>query len=93
MKSTVAGSAIAVLLLCAGCAQDSLLRESATMGGSGQFTTPAINMKDGKRQEIMVGSRIARESRESSESVKTIGRRGYQDGRNEKPGSALAGGE
>jgi hypothetical protein len=49
-------------------------------------------MKDGKRQEFMVGSRIARESRESAESIKTISRRGYEEGRMEKPGSPLDGG-
>lgn len=93
MKTIIAGSAIAVLTLCAGCAQDPYLKDSATIGGSGQFGTPAINIQpDGKRQEYVVGSRLPRESRESAESIKTISRTGYKDGRDEKPGSPLAGG-
>ena len=90
MGKLAAGSILAALFVCAGCATDPYLKDSATLGASGQFGAPAIHMKDGKRQEMMVGSRIARESRESAESVKTIGRRGYQEGRNEKPGSPLA---
>jgi hypothetical protein len=92
MKMIVVGSAIAVLTVCAGCAQDPYLKDSATLGASGQFGTPAINMQDGKRHEYVVGSRLARESRESAESIKTISRTGYKDGRDEKPGSPLAGG-
>ena len=92
MKMIVAGG-IAVLSLCAGCALDPYLKDSVTMGASGQYTTPAINVgQDGKRHEYMVGSRLARESRENSESVKTIGRQGYKEGRQEKPGSPLDGG-
>jgi hypothetical protein len=92
MKMIVAGG-IAVLVVCAGCAQDPYLKESATVGASGQYGTPAINIQpDGKRHECVVGSRLARESRESAESIKTISRTGYKDGRDEKPGSPLAGG-
>ena len=91
MKIIVAGCA-AALTLCAGCAQDPYLKDSATLGASGQFGTPAINMQDGKRHEYVVGSRLARDSRESAESIKTISRTGYKDGRDEKPGSPLAGG-
>ena len=92
-KMIAAGGAMAVLFLCAGCATDPYLKDSVTMGGSGQFGTPAINMgADGKRHEFMVGSRIARESRENAESVKSVSRQGYKEGRNEKPGSPLEGG-
>jgi hypothetical protein len=92
MKMIVAGG-IAVLVVCAGCAQDPYLKDSATVGASGQYGTPAINIQpDGKRHEFVVGSRLARESRESAESIKTISRTGYKDGRDEKPGSPLAGG-
>jgi hypothetical protein len=87
-KMIAAGGAMAVLVLCAGCA-DPYLKDSATMGASGQFGAPAINVgADGKRHEYMVGSRIARESRESAESVKTLSRQGYKEGRMEKPGSS-----
>jgi len=92
-KIIFAGGAMAVLFVCAGCANDPLLKESATMGASGQYGAPAINMgADGKRHEVMVGSRIARESRENAESVKAISRQGYKEGRIEKPGSPLDGG-
>jgi hypothetical protein len=93
MSKLVLGGAFAVLFLCAGCATDPYLQDSATLGASGQFGAPAIHMDDGKRKEIMVGSRIARESRENSESVKSISRRGYEENRMEKPsGSPLDGG-
>ena len=93
MRAIVAGGALAVLLVSAGCATDPLLKDSATMGASGQYGAPAINMgADGKRHEFLVGSRIARESRESAESVKSISRQGYKEGRQEKPGSPLEGG-
>ena len=92
MSRFVLAGAVAALSLAAGCATDPYLKDSATLGASGQFGAPAINMKDGKRHEFMVGSRIARESRESAESIKTISRRGYEEGRMEKPGSPLEGG-
>ena len=92
MSRLVLGGAVAALCLAAGCATDPYLQDSATLGASGQFGAPAIHMKDGKRQEFMVGSRIARDSRESAESIKTISRRGYEEGRMEKPGSPLEGG-
>ena len=44
-------------------------------------------MEDGQRKEFMVGSRIPRESRENSESVKSMSRRGYEENRMEKPPS------
>lgn len=92
-KMIAAGGAMAVLFVCAGCATDPYLKDSVTMGASGQYGAPAINLgADGKRHEFMVGSRIARESRESAESVKTLSRQGYKEGRMEKPGSPLEGG-
>ena len=91
-KMIAAGGAIAALFL-AGCATDPYLKDSATMGASGQYGAPAINMSaDGKRHEFLVGSRIPRESRESAESVKTLSRQAYKEGRDEKPGSPLEGG-
>jgi len=92
MKTILAGGALAALFLSSGCATDPYLKDSVTMGGSGQYGAPAIHWDEGKRKEVMVGSRLARESRESSESVKTISRRGYQEGRDEKPGSPMMGG-
>ena len=93
MSKIVMGGALAALFLSAGCATDPYLQDSATLGASGQFGAPAIHMVDGTRKEIMVGSRIARDSRENSESVKSISRRGYEEQRLEKPsGSPLDGG-
>ena len=92
-KMIAAGGAMAVLFVCADCATDPYLKDSVTMGASGQYGAPAINLgADSKRHEFMVGSRIARESRESAESVKTLSRQGYKEGRMEKPGSPLEGG-
>jgi hypothetical protein len=92
MSRVILGGAFAALFLSAGCATDPYLQDSATLGASGQFGAPAIHAEDGKRKEVMVGSRISRESRENSESVKSISRRGYEDGRMEKPGSPMDGG-
>lgn len=92
-KMIATGGAMAVFLLCGGCATDPLLQDSATMGASGQYGAPAIHVgADGKRHEFMVGSRIARESRENAESVKNISRQGYKEGRMEKPGNPMDGG-
>ena len=88
MSKIIWGGGLAALLLGAGCATDPYLQDSATLGASGQFGAPAIHMEDGKRKEVMVGSRIARDSRENAESVKSISRRGYEDGRMEKPSSS-----
>ena len=85
-KLFVAGAAAA--FLSAGCATN----EGATMNALGKTDPPNVTVKDNKRQEVMVGSRLARETRESAESVKSISRRGYEDGKNEKPGSPLSGG-
>jgi hypothetical protein len=82
----VTGAAAA--FLCAGCA----MNEGATMNALGKTDAANVNVKDGKRQEFIVGSRIARETRESPELVKTISRKGYEEGKMEKPGSPLAGG-
>ncbi len=93
MKTIVAGGAIAALCLCAGCASEPYVRSNAVaVDAAGQPTDPVITMKDGKRHEIMVGSRIARETRENSESVRTVGRKAFQEGRLEKPGSPLGDG-
>lgn len=92
MSKIVMGGAFAALFLSAGCATDPYLQDSATLGASGQFGAPAIHMEDGKRKEVMVGSRLARDSRENAESVKTMSRRSWEEGRQEKPGSGLAGG-
>ena len=87
MKSMLIAGALAASFLCAGCAT-----QGASSQALGKADAPNVHVKDGKRQEFMVGSRIARETRESAESIKSISRKGYQEGRDEKPGSPLAGG-
>jgi hypothetical protein len=88
MKTMLVAGAVAASFLCAGCAS----QEGASSQALGKSDAPVINVKDGKRQEYVVGSRLARETRESPELVKTISRKGYQEGKEEKPGSPLSGG-
>ena len=87
MKNLIMAGALAAFA-CAGCA----LNEGATMNALGKSDPPQVTVKDGKRQEVVVGSRLARETRESPELVKSMSRKGYQEGRDEKPGSPLSGG-
>ena len=87
MKTTLVTCALAALLV-AGCAT----QEGASMKSVGKSDAPNVNVKDGERHEFMVGSRIARPTRESSELVKSISRRGYEEGKIEKPGSPMDGG-
>ena len=87
MKTIFAAAALGALL-SAGCAS----QEGATMNALGKTDPPNVTVKDGKRQEFIVGSRIGRETRESPELVKTISRKGYEEGKLEKPGSPLNGG-
>lgn len=86
MKSLFTAAAIAASLLFAGCAMED---QRASASAVGQHDAPNVNTQDGQRHEYMVGSRIPRETRESSESVKSISRRGYEEGRGAKPGSPL----
>ena len=88
MKTMLIAGAFAASFLCAGCAT----QEGASSGALGKSDAPNINVKDGKRQEMVVGSRLARETRETAESVKSISRKGWQEGKEEKPGSPLSGG-
>ena len=87
MKSMLIVGAVAASFLCAGCAT-----EGASSQALGKADAPNVTVKDGKRHEVVVGSRLARETRETAESVKSISRKGWQEGKEEKPGSPLAGG-
>ena len=88
MKTILRAGALAALLACAGCATD----QGASMKSVGVADAPNVEVKDNKRHEFMVGSRIARETRESSESIKSVSRRGYEENKIAKPGSPLDGG-
>ena len=89
MKTLFTAAAIAASLLFGGCAMQD---QRASASAVAQHDEPNVNTKEGQRHEYMVGSRIPRETRESSESIKSISRRGYEEGRDSKPGSPLDGG-
>ena len=89
MKTVFTAAAIAASLLFAGCAMQD---QRASASSVSQHDEPNVNSRDGERHEYMVGSRIPRETRESSESIKSISRRGYEEGKGSKPGSPLEGG-
>ena len=81
----LAGALVAPFVL-AGCAN-----QGASYAASGETEPGYIIVKDGKRQDTLIGSRLARETRENAESVKTISRKGYKDAQTEKSGSPLNG--
>ena len=85
MKTLLLVGALVAPFVLAGCASQQVAAVSATPESDVGY----INVKDGKRQETMLGSRLARESRENAESVKTMSRRAYQDAQNEKPNPML----
>ena len=87
MKSYLLAGAVAAFV-SAGCAS---MDEGATTNSLSK-SEPQITMKDGKRHEILVGSRIARETRENAEVVKTVSPRAYQDSKMDRAGSPLDGG-
>jgi hypothetical protein len=85
LKTLIVATAF-MSLLVAGCGTAPTAAVSATGESDGGY----MLVRNNKRQETLLGSRLARESRENAESVKAIGRRGYQDSQNEKSGSSLA---
>jgi len=88
MQKVVITGAIAAALLAAGCASE----QGASMKSVGVADAPQVEVKDNKRHEVVVGSRIARETRESAESVKTLSRKAWQERRTDMPGSPMDGG-
>ena len=86
MKIALVVGACAASFVLAGCAP-----QGATAAAVGQSEPGYITVKDGKRQDALVGSRLARETRENSESVKSMGRKGYRDAQMEKSGAPLEG--
>ena len=84
-----------LLLLAGALAAPFVLGACANQGASyaaiGETEPGYIMVKDGKRQDTLVGSRLARETRENSESVKSISRKGYKDAQMEKSGTPLNG--
>lgn len=85
MKAILVAGALSASFLFAGCA----MQEGATSQALGKADAANVNVKDGKRHEYVVGSRLARETRENAESVKMISRKGYKDAQMEKPGNPM----
>jgi hypothetical protein len=79
---------ISASILIAGCESAPKVAEvSATGESDGGY----MHVYNGKRQEYLVGSRLPRDSRENSESVKAMGPRAYKDADLEKSGSPMDG--
>ena len=84
MKALLLAGALAAPLVLAACAN-----QGASSAAIGETEPGYVTVKDGKRQDTMVGSRLARETRENAESVKMISRKGYKDAQTEKPGNPM----
>jgi hypothetical protein len=80
MKTFLLVGALAAPFALAACAN-----QGASYGAMGETEPGYVMVKDGKRNDTLLGSRLARETRENSESVKSLSRRAWQEGRNEKP--------
>jgi hypothetical protein len=87
MKTILVIGACAASLTLGACATN----RGATAAAVGHSDAGSITVKDGKRQDALVGSRLARETRENSESVKSMGRKGYKEAQMEKSGAPLEG--
>ena len=85
MKNIVIAAALAASF-AAGCAN-----EPASYSATPDSETGYMNVANGKRQEVLVGSRLPRQSRENSELTKSIGRKAYQDSQMEKSGGPING--
>jgi hypothetical protein len=84
MRTIFLAAAIAASFAIAGCAN-----QGASYGAIGEAEPGYVTVKDGKRADTLVGSRLARETRENSELVKTISRKGYKDAQTEKSGNPM----
>ena len=87
MKTILVIGALAASLVLSSCASS----RGANAAAVGQAEPGYITVKDGKRQEALVGTRLARETRENAESVKSMSRKGYKDSQLEKSGAPLEG--
>ena len=75
MKTLVLVGALAAPFALAGCST----QQVASMSATPESDTGYITVKDGKRQETLIGSRLTRDSRENAESTKTASRRAWQE--------------
>ncbi len=88
MKKLLLAATLAVPFVIASCASQP---QVAQMSATPESDVGYMNVKDGKRQETLVGSRLARDTRENAESTKTMSRRAYEDGMREKPNPMIGG--
>ena len=84
MKALLLAGALAAPLLLTACAN-----QGASYAAIGEAESGYVTVKDGKRQDTLVGSRLARDTRENAESVKSISRKGYKDAQTEKQGAPM----
>jgi hypothetical protein len=84
MRAILLVGALAAPFVLTACAN-----QGASSAAIGETEPGYVMVKDGKRQDTLVGSRLVRETRENSESVKAISRKGYKDAQMEKAGSPL----
>jgi hypothetical protein len=75
MKTFLLATALASCLLVASCSSQQVASMSATPDSDVGY----MNVDHGKRQETLVGSRLARETRENAEQTKTVSRRAYKE--------------
>ena len=90
MKAILVVGAVVTPFLLSGCG--AIPRDQgASYGATGETEGGYVTVKDGKRQETLVGTRVARDKTENAEFVKMVSRRGFKEGQDEKPGSPLNG--
>lgn len=75
MRALVLVATVAVSCAIAGCASQQVASMSATPDSDAGY----MNVKAGKRQETLVGSRLPRDTRENAEQTKTVSRKAYQE--------------
>ena len=73
MKTLLLGALAASFL--AGCAS----QQTATMSATPDSDVGYMTVQDGKRHEFLVGSRLARETRENAEQTKTASRKAWKE--------------
>ena len=77
MKTFLLAIAAAATLVLAGCASQQ--QQVASMSATPDSDVGYMNIEHGKRQEVLVGSRLPRETRENAEQTKTVSRKAYRE--------------
>ena len=87
MKTTTIIATLFTTALVAGCAAER--PKVAQVSATGESDGGYMHVYNGKRQEYLVGSRLARETRENAESVKALGPRAWKEVQEEKSGAPM----